>query len=68
MEDFRWKIEKILFSKLHLFFIKSKIPQSLPAGPGPDRGRGRQAHSAMHHVGCMAALNLTWFRAHRPFT
>jgi len=20
--------------------------------------------SAMHHVGCMAALNLTWFRAH----
>jgi hypothetical protein len=20
-------------------------------------------YSAMHHVGCMAALNLTWFRA-----
>ena len=24
-------------------------------------------HSAMHHVGCIAALNLTWFRAHFVF-
>ena len=37
--------------------ILSSIPHSLPTG--------RQAKSAMHHARYMAALNLTWFRAHK---
>jgi hypothetical protein len=52
-------LKKFWFQNYIYSLINSKIPQSLPAG--------RQAHSAMHHVGCMAALNLTWFRAQSAF-
>ncbi len=40
------------FSETFVFFIME--PLVIP-------------QSAMHHVGCMAALNLTWFWAHSAF-
>jgi len=38
-----------------------------PLTPKSARARAARPYilnSAMHHVGCMAALNPTWFRAH----
>jgi hypothetical protein len=51
--------------------LLSQFPKKPFKSPQPPFAKGERGEifpqSAMHHVGCMAALNPSWFKAHSTF-